>query len=69
MSVVLIRMFSLQIQDLDPLHGEIQLSETLKKIQAKAKLVRIGAVGLIELEKLKAYILSSESCGQYLSTV
>lgn len=47
----------------DPVQGDFQLSEVRKKIQAKAKLVRIGSFPLAELGKLKAYILNFEPLG------
>jgi hypothetical protein len=43
--------------------GDGQFIEVVKKIQAKAKLVRIGSLPFTELGRLKAYILNSESRG------
>ncbi|XP_031286525.1 protein RST1-like isoform X1 [Pistacia vera] len=53
----------LQVSHMDPVQGDFQLTEVLKKIQAKAKLVRIGSFSLTELGKLKAYILNFEPLG------
>ncbi|XP_020534243.1 protein RST1 isoform X3 [Jatropha curcas] len=43
--------------------GDGQFNEVLKKIVAKAKLVRIGSIPLSELGRLKAYILNSKFHG------
>lgn len=51
---------------MNPLQGDVQLSEVVKKMQAKAKLVRIGSFPLTELGKLKAYILNFKSLGEIL---
>ncbi|XP_010248610.1 PREDICTED: protein RST1 [Nelumbo nucifera] len=40
-----------------------QLAETIKRIQARARLFMIGSVPFTELAKLKAYILNTESAG------
>ncbi|GAY46821.1 protein RST1 [Citrus sinensis] len=53
----------LQVLHVNPLQGDVQLSEVVKKMQAKAKLVRIGSFPLTELGKLKAYILNFKSLG------
>ncbi|KAL5864319.1 hypothetical protein ACOSQ3_001833 [Xanthoceras sorbifolium] len=53
----------LQISHVDPVQGDLQLNEALKKIQATAKLVRIGSFPLTELGKLKAFILNFEPLG------
>ncbi|GLU02102.1 hypothetical protein SLE2022_193690 [Rubroshorea leprosula] len=54
----------LQISHVDPpVRDDIQFREVLKKIQAKAKLVRIGCIPLTELGKLKYFLLNSESVG------
>ncbi|CAB4275262.1 unnamed protein product [Prunus armeniaca] len=42
-----------------------QLIEVLKKVQTKAKLVRIGSIPLTELGRLKAWILNTESNGMW----
>lgn len=57
---------TMQVLRVDPVQGDVQLSEALKKIQAKAKLVRIGSLPLTELGKLKAYILNFKSLGEFL---
>ncbi|KAK1568532.1 hypothetical protein Q3G72_025587 [Acer saccharum] len=51
----------LQVSHVNTVQGDAQLSEALKKIQATAKLVRIGSFPLTQLGKLKAYILNFES--------
>ncbi|XVF14059.1 hypothetical protein REPUB_Repub09cG0024100 [Reevesia pubescens] len=43
--------------------GDVQFVVVLKKIQAKAKLVRIGSIPLTELGKIKSYLLNSKSLG------
>lgn len=52
----------MQVSHLDPMQ-DVKSSETLKKIQAKAKLVKIGSLPQSELGKLKAYILNFKSHG------
>lgn len=47
----------------DPVRRDGQFIELIKKMQAKAKLVRMGSLPLTELGRLKAYILNSESHG------
>lgn len=66
-------LFTLACQNLFPLVAQIsdasfkeeskQISETLKKVKAKAALARVGSIPLAELAKLKAYILDSDSEG------
>ena len=41
-----------------------QFFEVVKKIQAKARLVRIGSIPLNELGRLKACMLNTRSQGQ-----
>ncbi|XP_044502428.1 protein RST1 isoform X3 [Mangifera indica] len=53
----------LQVSHMDQAQDDFQLSDVLKKIQAKAKLVRVGSFQLTELGKLKAYILNFEPLG------
>ncbi|KAE8021495.1 hypothetical protein FH972_007379 [Carpinus fangiana] len=53
----------LQVSQEVLVQGDGQFIEAVKKIQAKAKLVRIGSLPLTELGRLKAYILNSESRG------
>lgn len=53
----------MQVSHMDQAQDDFQLSEVLKKIQAKAKLVRVGSFQLTELGKLKAYILNFEPLG------
>ncbi|KAK4603584.1 hypothetical protein RGQ29_012198 [Quercus rubra] len=53
----------LQVSQEDLVHGAGQFIDVVKKIQVKAKLVRIGSLPLTELGRLKAYILNSESRG------
>lgn len=48
-------------EDLQQRDGRLQ--EVLKKIQAKAKLVKIGSIPLTELGRLKALILNTDSDG------
>ncbi|XVF58012.1 hypothetical protein PTKIN_Ptkin07bG0028200 [Pterospermum kingtungense] len=55
----------LQVSHLYPGQGDIQFVEVLKKIQAKAKLVRIGSIPLTELGKIKSYLLNSKSPGTW----
>lgn len=59
-------MITIQVLHVNPLQGDVQLSEVVKKMQAKAKLVRIGSFPLTELGKLKAYILNFKSLGEIL---
>lgn len=62
---MLINSFSLvaQIPDTNFEEESIQIFETLKKVKAKAALVRVGSIPLAELAKLKAYMLDSHSEG------
>lgn len=54
----------LQLSHVDPpARGGGKYEEMLKKIQAKAKLVKIGSMQLSELGKLKSLLLNSESQG------
>ncbi|XP_015576178.1 protein RST1 isoform X1 [Ricinus communis] len=53
----------LQVPLLNLVEGDVQLDEILKKIVAKAKLVRIGIIPFTELGRLKACILNSKSHG------
>ncbi|KAF2308489.1 hypothetical protein GH714_009954 [Hevea brasiliensis] len=53
----------LQVPPVNLVQGDEQFNEVLKKIVAKAKLVRIGSITLTELGRLKAYILNSRSHG------
>ncbi|XP_043808563.1 protein RST1 isoform X3 [Manihot esculenta] len=53
----------LQVPLVNLIQGDEQFNETLKKIVAKAKLVRMGSITLTELGRLKAYILNSRSYG------
>ncbi|XP_022750556.1 protein RST1 isoform X8 [Durio zibethinus] len=55
----------LQVSHLHSVQRDIQFVEVLRKIQAKAKLVRIGSIPLIELGKIKSYLLNSESLGTW----
>ncbi|XP_021298973.1 protein RST1 isoform X2 [Herrania umbratica] len=55
----------LQVSHLDSRKRDVQFVEVLKKIQAKAKLARIGSISLTELGKLKSYLLNSESLGTW----
>lgn len=52
-----------QVPLVNLVQGHEQFNETLKKIVAKAKLVRMGSITLTELGRLKAYILNSRSYG------
>lgn len=52
-----------QVPLVNLVQGDEQFNETLKKIVAKAKLVRMGSITLTELGRLKAYILNSRSYG------
>lgn len=45
--------------------GDLDFSEVAKKIQAKARLIKIGSIPLSELGKLKAYLLYTKSDGQF----
>ncbi|GMJ04271.1 ECERIFERUM 13, RESURRECTION1 [Hibiscus trionum] len=45
--------------------GDVTFVEVLKRIQAKAKLVRIGSIPLTELGKSKSYLLNSEPLGTW----
>ncbi|XP_052196381.1 protein RST1 isoform X2 [Diospyros lotus] len=49
----------LQVSEGNLLDGDGDLSEIVKKIQARARLVQIGSFSLSELGKLKAYILNT----------
>lgn len=51
----------LQISEADFTEGGLPFSEAKKKSRARARLVQIGSLPLIELGKLKAYILNSRS--------
>ncbi|KAJ0254105.1 Protein RST1 [Hirschfeldia incana] len=50
----------LQVSSLEPGNGETDVQDNLKKIQAKAKLARLGSIPFSELGKLKAIILNCE---------
>ncbi|KAK8631468.1 hypothetical protein V6N13_028254 [Hibiscus sabdariffa] len=45
--------------------GDVNFVEVLKRIDAKAKLVRIGSIPLTELGKSKSYLLNSEPLGTW----
>lgn len=62
-SIPLIALFTSQVSQEDLGHGAGQFIDVVKKIQVKAKLVRIGSLPLTELGRLKAYILNSEPSG------
>lgn len=62
-SIPLIALFTSQVSQGDLVHGAGQFIDVVKKIQVKAKLVRIGSLPLTELGRLKAYILNSEPSG------
>ena len=62
-SVPLIAICISQVSQEGLVHGAGQFIEVVKKIQVKAKLVRIGSLPLTELGRLKAYMLNSESRG------
>ena len=49
------------------MEGDGDFSELAKKIQVKARLVRIGSIPLSELGKLKAYLLNTKSDGQFFT--
>ncbi|KAL0344027.1 UNVERIFIED_CONTAM: protein RST1 [Sesamum angustifolium] len=51
----------LLVSDTDFKQENDQIVKPLKKVQVKAALVRIGSIPLLELAKLKAYILDSNS--------
>ncbi|VVA17769.1 PREDICTED: RST1 [Prunus dulcis] len=55
----------LQVSQEDLQQRDGQLIEVLKKVQTKAKLVRIGSIPLTELGRLKALILNTESNGMW----
>ncbi|CAB4275289.1 unnamed protein product [Prunus armeniaca] len=55
----------LQVSQEDLQQRDGQLIEVLKKVQTKAKLVRIGSIPLTELGRLKAWILNTESNGMW----
>ncbi|XVE84015.1 hypothetical protein DITRI_Ditri16bG0134800 [Diplodiscus trichospermus] len=55
----------LQVSHLHSVQRDVQFVEVLKKIQAKAKLVRTGSIPLAELGKTKSYLLNSESHGTW----
>ncbi|CAB4305647.1 unnamed protein product [Prunus armeniaca] len=59
----------LQVSQEDLQQRDGQLIEVLKKVQTKAKLVRIGSIPLTELGRLKAWILNTESNGLLDATV
>lgn len=59
----LLNICSSQVSHLDSVTRDVQFVEVLKKIQAKAKLVRIGSIPLTELGKSKSYLLNSEPLG------
>ncbi|KAH0923800.1 hypothetical protein HID58_023818 [Brassica napus] len=50
----------LQVSSLEPGRGKTDFEGNLKKIQAKAKLARLGSIPFSELGKLKAIILNCE---------
>ncbi|XP_024006795.1 protein RST1 isoform X2 [Eutrema salsugineum] len=50
----------LQVSSLDPGNEKIDFQGNLKKIQAKARLARLGSIPFSELGKLKAIILNCE---------
>lgn len=52
-----------QVPLVDLVQGDGQFNEVLKKILAKAKLVRMGSIPFTELGRPKAYILNSKSQG------
>lgn len=54
---------SSQVSQEDLQQRDGRLLEVLKKIQAKAKLVKIGSIPLTELGRLKALILNTDSDG------
>ncbi|XP_038998451.1 protein RST1-like [Hibiscus syriacus] len=45
--------------------GDVTFAEVLKRIQAKAKLVRTGSIPMAELGKSKSYLLNSEPLGTW----
>ncbi|XP_012483835.1 protein RST1 [Gossypium raimondii] len=55
----------LHVSHLDSVTRDFQFVEVLKKIQAKAKLVRIGSIPPTELGKSKSYLLNSEPLGTW----
>lgn len=55
----------LHVSHPDSVTRDVQFVEVLKKIQAKAKLVRIGSIPLTELGKSKSYLLNSEPLGTW----
>jgi len=59
----------MQVSNLEPGNGKTNFQGDLKKIQAKAKLAKLGSIPFSELGKLKAIILNCEESGQLLSSV
>lgn len=59
----------MQVSNLEPRNRETDFKGDLKKIQAKAKLARLGSIPFSELGKLKGIILNCEQSGQLLSSV
>ncbi|XP_057481675.1 protein RST1 isoform X1 [Actinidia eriantha] len=53
----------LQVSKENLVEGDGDFSELSKKIQVKARLVRIGSIPLSELGKLKSYLLNTKSDG------
>lgn len=53
----------MQVSSLETGNGKTDLQGNLKKIQAKAKLARLGSIPFSELGKLKAIILNCEESG------
>jgi hypothetical protein len=53
----------LQVKEVELSQGDSHLREIKKKIQVKARLVRIGSLPIAELGKLKSYILNTSSEG------
>lgn len=62
-NIILLTICLSQVSHLHSGQIDIQFVEVLKKIQAKAKLVRIGSIPLTELGKIKSYLLNSKSIG------
>lgn len=59
----------MQVSNLEPGNGKTDFQGDLKKIQAKAKLAKLGSIPFSELGKLKAIILNCEQSGQLLSLI
>ncbi|XP_010514478.1 PREDICTED: protein RST1-like isoform X3 [Camelina sativa] len=53
----------LQVSNVEPGNGKTDFQGDLKKIQAKAKLAKLGSIPFSELGKLKAIILNCEQSG------